>query len=172
MKAPPTEDALVALALGLGARTVQGWSEAEHALAAHAGNVPAHLVATAQRAIHRGLDPLGEALCQLRTPEQRRPMGATYTPEALVASMVQWAHAQAPAPTRIVDPGCGSGRFLVAAGRRFPSARLLAIELDPLAALLARAHFAASGLAARVEMLVGDYREVRLPPIAVTTLFL
>lgn len=99
-------------------------------------------------------------------------MGATYTPEALVASMVQWAHGQSPAPTRIVDPGCGSGRFLVAAGRRFPSARLLAIELDPLAALLARAHFVASGLAARVEVLVRDYREVRLPSIPGTTLFI
>ncbi len=99
-------------------------------------------------------------------------MGATYTPEALVASMLQWAHGQSPAPTRIVDPGCGSGRFLVAAGRRFPSARLLAIEIDPLAALLARAHSAASGLASRVEVLVRDYREVRLPPIEGTTLFL
>jgi len=105
-------------------------------------------------------------------PEQRRPLGATYTPEALVASMVQWAHEQSPTPTRIVDPGCGSGRFLVAAGRRFPSARLLAVELDPLAALLARAHFAASGLAERVEVLVRDYREVRLPPIEGTTLFI
>ncbi len=172
MKAPRTEDALISLALGLGARTVQGWSEAERALAARAGKVSAHLVATAQHAIQRGLDPLGEALCQLRSPEQRRPMGATYTPEALVASMVQWAHEQAPAPTRIVDPGCGSGRFLAAAGRRFPAAQLLAIEIDPLAALLARAHFAASGLASRVEVLVRDYREVRLPRIEGTTLFI
>ncbi len=85
--------------------------------------------------------------------------------------MVQWA-AESASPARIVDPGTGSGRYLVTAGRRFPTARLLGIELDPLPAILARANIAVSGMAKRAEVVVDDYRAVRLPSVAGQTLFI
>ena len=107
--------------------------------------------------IDEGADPLGEAFCRLRSPERRRPDGATYTPAAIVESMVAWA-ADESAPARVVDPGAGSGRFAVAAGRRFPRAQVLAVELDPVAAICCRGHLAAAGLAGRARVEAVDYR--------------
>jgi hypothetical protein len=61
---------------------------------------------------------------------------------------------------------------LVAAGRAFPKARLVAVEKDPLAALLCRAHLHAAGLGERARVVVGDYRELRLPELDGRTLFI
>jgi hypothetical protein len=83
--------------------------------------------------------------------------------------MIGWAARHEPA--RVVDPGAGSGRFLVAAGRAFSRAKLVAIEKDPLAALLARAHLHAAGLGERASVLLTDYRELVLPPVSGRTLF-
>lgn len=169
---PRTEAELVALALALGAARAGALSHAERALCRSPARIPAALVQAAAAGIARGLDPLGDAFCRLRAPDERRPAGATYTPAPIVAAMVRWARAQREAPVRIVDPGAGSGRFLLAAARAFPAARLVAVELDPLAALLARANLAARNLAPRAEVRVEDYREARLPPVAGRTLFL
>ena len=113
------EAELVALALGLGAGARGGagglgaLSAGELALvrAARARGLTARAqVAAAQAAIDAGEDPLGEAFCRLRSPVVRRPSGATYTPLPIVRAMVDWAAEQG-APTRVVDPGAGSGRF-------------------------------------------------------------
>ena len=47
------------------------------------------------------------------------------------------------------DAGAGSGRFLLAAARRFPNAKLVAVETDPLALAILRANLAVRGLARR-----------------------
>ena len=172
MAAPQTEDDLVALAVALGARDVRPLTEPERALISRAGTVKDDVVDAAVKAIRRGEDPLGEAFCHLRTPETRRPMGATYTPASIVSAMVKWSALQGEAPSRVVDPGCGSGRFLVLAGKQFLKAQLMAVELDPIAALLARAHFAVAGLTERVSMQVRDYREMHLPEMQGKTLFI
>ena len=109
------------------------------------------------RSIRAGFDPLGEAFCTLRSPDDRRAKGATYTPSPIVRAMVDWAAAQK-TPERIVDPGTGSGRFLVQAAEAFPAATLIGLDTDPLAALLARANLAATGVARRSRIIVGDYR--------------
>lgn len=96
-------------------------------------------------------------------------MGATYTPQGIVGSMVGWADTLHPG--RIVDPGAGSGRFVVAAGRRFRDAKLIAAEVDPLATLLLRAHATTAGVATRLTVVVGDYRRLRLPELSDPTLF-
>ena len=115
-------------------------------------------------------DPLGEAFERLRPPAQRRRLGAVYTPNAIVAPMIDWL-GRSSTPKRIVDPGAGSGRFIVAAGLRFPHAALVAVELDPLAALTLRAKLAVRGLLQRTEIVVGDYRDLELPPIDGVTAF-
>jgi hypothetical protein len=74
-------------------------------------------------------------------------------------------------PVRVVDPGSGSGRFLVEAGRAFPNAELVAVEVDPVAALLTRAHLAAAGFAGRSRVVVEDFRAVRLPRVHGPTVF-
>jgi adenine-specific DNA-methyltransferase len=112
--------------------------------------------------IRAGGDPLGNAFCALRSPAMRREAGATYTPAPIIRAMGEWAAASAFAPpSRVVDPGSGSGRFLIDAGRRFPGAQLVGIETDPLAALIARANLAVMGLAGRARIVVGDYRRFR-----------
>jgi len=166
---------LATLAVALGARSIKGWSPQEDALV---GSLSAQIqdttvipVSATRDVIQQGKDPLGDIFSRLYSPDQRRPLGATYTPPAVVSAMLSWAATQLH-PARIVDPGIGSGRFLVAAGRRFPNAELIGVELDPLAALLARGHLAAAGFAARSMVIVGDYREAPLPSISGPTLYI
>ena len=165
-----SEQELVAVALSLGAREVAPWSDGERALASAAPSVAPSIAARFREQVAAGLDPLGDVFCALRSSVERRPQGATYTPLPIVRAMLGWAqgHGQ---PDRVVDPGAGSGRFIVNAGRGFPCARLVAVEMDPLAAMLARAHLAASGLQARSQVIVADYRAVKLQPFDGRTLF-
>lgn len=132
-----------------------------------AGRGPAEV----REAIARGADPLGDAFCELRSPRVRRSQGATYTPPALVDAMVAWAAGRC-APVRVVDPGCGSGRFLRAAARAFPGAELVGVDNDPLAVACARASLVADGLADRSRVVEADYRAVDLGPAKGPTLFL
>jgi hypothetical protein len=85
--------------------------------------------------------------------------------------MVSWA-ARNGSPARVVDPGAGSGRFLVKAAFRFKKAQLLGIEIDPLAALILRANLAVSGIAERARVLLADYRSAVLPEIEGSTLYI
>ena len=166
------EDALASAAVRLGAAQVAGWSGAEQRLAgAAAGRAGPDEITRARNLILAGEDPLGEAFCRLRGPAQRRPSGQTFTPWPVVRSMVGWA-ARTLTPARVVNPGTGSARFLVAAGRRWPDATLVGAETDPLAAMIGRAALAAAGMAGRASITLGDYRSLRLPPAAGPTLFL
>ena len=122
------------------------------------------------RSIAAGDDPLGDAFCRLRPPKTRRRRGAVYTPRPIVEAMLRWA-ADAGRPARVVDPGAGSGRFLLAAGRAFPDAALVAVETDSLAALTLRANAAVLGMADRLTLLAADYRSVDLPDIDGPTLY-
>jgi hypothetical protein len=76
------------------------------------------------------------------------------------------------APARIVDPGAGSGRFILAAADAFPRAQLVAVEMDPTAALMLRANLSARGCSGRSTVLVKDYRDVALPRLAEATAFI
>lgn len=168
-----SEEMLVAVALALGAREVSGWSTAEERLASATLRAPKATVAETRERIQSGEDPLGDAFCRLRLPADRRTRGATFTPRAIIEAMVEWAtEPPLPSPQRIIDPGTGSGRYLVAAGRRIRNAALLGIEIDPLPAILARANLAASGLAERAEVVLGDYRAVSIPRIVGPTLYI
>ena len=138
------------------------------------GNRPttnASLVASTRAAIQAGGDPLGDAFARIRPAHVRRSDGATYTPAPIITSMTTWAAAEG-TPVRVVDAGAGSGRFLLAAGSRFPKAKLVAIESDPVAALLLRANLAAAGLTDRATVIVGDYRHAMLPKVRGKTLFI
>ncbi len=149
-------DALVNAAVQLGAEQVAGWSEEETALVKSTPRLTVP-VDELRDWIASGADPLGDAFCRLRSGDERRGLGQTYTPPAIVESMLAWA-ANEVTPTRVIDPGCGSGRFTVSAGRTFPTARLLAADVDPLATLMTRATIAAAGLAERATVVLRDYR--------------
>ena len=121
--------------------------------------------------IRSGGDPLGDAFMRLRPPDVRRPLGATYTPSGIVSSMVAWLAGRT-RPARVIDPGAGSARFLVAAGRAMPEADLVGVEIDPLASLLARANLTAAGLDHRARILVQDYRTADLGACVGTTAYI
>jgi protein-L-isoaspartate O-methyltransferase len=108
------------------------------------------LVDSVRQAILEGRDPLGEAYTRMVAPTVRRGYGATFTPAAVVQSMLGWARSQRTRFARIVDPGAGSGRFVLAAARVFPDSEIVAIEKDSEIARLLRANVAAAGLAGRV----------------------
>ena len=167
-----SERGLVGLALALGAGDCGVISAGERALALGASRVGRVEVAAARRRIAAGEDALGEALLALRSARERRPLGAVYTPAVIVRAMADWAAAMPGAkPVRVVDAGAGSGRFLLEAGRTFPKAELVGVELDPLAALLLRANLVAGGFAKRSRVIVDDFRDVALDACAGRTLF-
>ena len=166
-----TEQELLALCLALIGRQ-DGLSAAERKLAKTV-RIPAsrHPEMEAIRlAISDGNDPLGDIFTSIRTAAERRSAGAIYTPAPIVHSMMAWLAGQG-TPARIVDPGAGSGRFILAAGATFPDVPLVAVEQDPLAALMLRANLSARGWADRTTVLVKDYREVKLPRCTGMTAF-
>lgn len=161
----PTETELVRAAIALGAAEVEPWSPQETMLARNAERarpLSKSKIAALRDLIVSGYDPLGEAFCTLRSPADRRERGATYTPGPIVRAMIDWA-AVHKKPGRVIDPGTGSARFLMQAGEVFPEAALVGVDIDPLAALLARANLAVTGLAKRSQIILGDYRSLAAP---------
>ncbi len=120
------------------------------------GESDRHYLATR---IREGHDPLGDTLLRLRSTRQRRSLGATYTPREIIDPMISWIKNRGN-PVRVIDPGAGSARFLLSAGRAFPEAHLVAVEIDPLAALIARSNLTAAGLDSRSTVIVDDYRRL------------
>ena len=165
----PSERALAGIAGALAGKT--GLTPVERALCRAAPSPDARVLAHIRDQIAVGNDPLGEAFSVLRSPLERRASGAVYTPPAIIASMTAWA-ASAGKPVRVVDPGAGSGRFLLAAGAQFPKAALIGIESDPLAALMLRANLTVRGFAGRAQIMVADYRATTLPTVRGRTLFI
>ena len=169
-----TIPSLVALAAALGAEETGDLSAAEQRLLDEQDQdaaPAAELVLRASSLIRRGEDPLGDAYCAIRSPGERRPLGQTYTPHPIIEAMLRWASDHG-TPTRVVDPGAGSGRYLLAAGRRFPEAELHGSDVDPLATLMLRTNLAAAGLAGRARVHLGDYRALALPEAEGPTLFI
>jgi len=74
--------------------------------------------------------------------------------------MVDWVLDRA--VTRVVDAGCGSGRFALEIIRR-SDAQVIAVDSDPLATLLTRAGIAALGSIPHATVLNADYLQLSLP---------
>ena len=107
-------------------------------------------------------DKLGAAFCAATSPELRRGEGITLTPEWLVQRMIERCAAAGDFST-VVDAGAGSGRFAIAAARRWPRARIVAVERSARMLELLRSNLHAKGLQGRVEVVEGDFRDAELP---------
>lgn len=68
---------LTGLPLALGVAELPPLSPAEQILARDALLPDTSLVHSSRDAILRGDDPLGDSFCALRSPQERRPLGAT-----------------------------------------------------------------------------------------------
>ena len=119
--------------------------------------------------IRQGHDPLGQHFVESVSSEDRRSQGATFTPPWLIALMLDQV-AQKCTPARVIDAGAGSGRYAVAAARRWPNAEILAIEKDPALATAARIH-ATVAKAKNVSVICADYLDFNLPCIEGVTAF-
>ncbi len=93
-----------------------------------------------------GADLLGLAHEALLAPDDRKVRGAHYTPPALADRLV--ALTLTPRAEHVLDPACGGGAFLLAAGRALvgrglsptqAARRLHGIDVDPLAVEVAQA---------------------------------
>lgn len=156
------ELSLARLAMALGALEVGGpLSVSEQRLVDAASTLPSpqlQEVQTTKVAIAAGYDPLGIRLLAARTQPERRILGQVFTPDTILAPMVDWVLEQG--PTRIVDAGCGSGRFALAFAMK-SDAKILALDTDPLLTLMTRAGFAVLGT--DVEVRNEDYTQASLP---------
>ncbi|AHH20224.1 modification methylase XamI [Nocardia nova SH22a] len=164
-----TVEDLARLCGRLGAASVGTLSDCERDLIP-AGGVSESLLRVVREKIETGQDPLGSMYCQIRSRVERRPLGQTYTPAPVVQAMVDWASSQG-TPSRIIDPGAGSGRYLLAAAQAFPNATGIAVEVDPLSALMLRANVAVLGLSKRIAVHLGDYRTLTVESVEGSTLF-
>ena len=115
------------------------------------------------------VDALGEAYCLAHDAQTRRTQGITLTPAWLVERMLD--EVASDGFETIVDCGAGTGRFAIAAARRFSAARVIAVEQNPELAALLRQRLWECGLLGRVAVIDGDFRSVALPTSG-RTLFL
>ena len=161
---------LVSVAKKLVNGAVLSWHEQEVS-DEYATVVSDELVEFVRAAIVDATDPLGAAYCLIRSSEQRRSVGQTFTPVEAVLGMFSWAEAMGEF-VRIVDPGAGTGRYVLHGLRQNSRAFGVAAETDPLVALLLRANATALGVADRLTIHIGDYRTLQLEPVEGRTLFI
>lgn len=147
-------------------------TDGELKLIRRARTVESKIVSEYRDEISQGKDVLGAEFCRLRPPQERRQTGATYTPPPIVNAIVSWAKGVNSSPDRIIDPGIGSGRFISEAARNFPTAKLIGVDIDPLALLMARANACVLGYLHRLQLVLGDYRDIQLPECRGSTLFI
>ncbi|MFZ3288974.1 MAG: class I SAM-dependent methyltransferase [Telluria sp.] len=163
----PTLVSVARILIGMGEMTPQ---ELE-VVSSHMVVINDELVLAVRSAIQAGTDPLGTAYCLIKSPKERRGAGQTFTPIEAVTGMFRWAEAQG-GIARIVDPGAGSGRYVLHGLRRNVRACGIAAEMDPLVALLLRANAFALDVQDRLQIHLGDYRALQLQPIEGRTLFI
>lgn len=79
------------------------------------------------------LDPLGAALERDVPADERHGRGQYFTPDSLVRFVLSLVDSETGAPRRVLDPACGSGRFLLGAQERWgkPGLELFGYETDP-----------------------------------------
>ena len=167
---PADELDLAHVAVELGATTIGGpLSPAERTIVEATAALPPTpelYVGLYASSIREGTDPLGQRLLALRSPAERRRVGAFYTPPSIVRPMVSWVLDRDPA--RVVDAGCGSGRFALAVTKKRRDLPIIAVDLDPLSTLIARANLAVVEAKAAT-VLHADFLRLEFPEIASRT---
>lgn len=160
---------IVGAAVSCGAANFGGpLSRREQRLVEACAAIPSSYGNRLRIAIRNGDDPLGKAYLQLLDASKRRKAGIYYTGDAIVEAMVQWVLERD--VDRFVDPGCGSGRFCVAAVRRSRNVAVVAVDSDPVATLVTRAGLTAMG-ARDARVLNCDYLTLAIPRIEGRTAF-
>lgn len=155
----------VRLAVDLGAAECGGpLTEPESELvsaSAREPHTPPDTIAYIRSAIFAGEDPLSDWFCKFRSRQERRRLGAFHTPYPVVRYMVTQCLSDN-GISCLIDAGCGTGRFAAEAIRQKPDLPIVAVDIDPVATLLCRAHLSVMG-GSSVHVLQGDYTTISLP---------
>lgn len=125
-------------------------------------------VQTVRPGVLRGSDPLGDFFVESISARDRRAQGATFTPQWLIDLQLDQIASKAD-PARVVDAGAGTGRYALAAARRWPRAKVIAVEKDSALAEAARINAKMAGL--RIQVICDDYLALNLPPVTGVTAF-
>jgi len=119
------------------------------------------------------LDPLGAALERTVPAQERHGRGQYFTPDSVVRFVLGLVGEKTERPRRVLDPACGSGRFLLGATERWGAAdlELLGYETDPAArsralqqlpeASISKGSFLEGGCPSEVDMVVGNPPYIR-----------
>jgi predicted RNA methylase len=92
------------------------------------------------------------------TPRNRRRLGTFFTPQVLVEhALATGERLLGCAPDVVVDPGAGVGAFSLAAARRWPGARVIAVDINVVTLGLLAARMDHAGLGNRAELILGDF---------------
>jgi hypothetical protein len=107
-------------------------------------------------------DVLGRLYEALVPQEERRRLGEFYTPKPIAEFMVAWAVRDA--SSSVLDPGVGSGTFLVEAVQRLrsmgveqPVERVVGVDVNPLAVLMATLNLLRVEPGSRPRVLLADF---------------
>jgi SAM-dependent methyltransferase len=98
-------------------------------------------------------------------------IGAGYDPAPMDKVYKMLGIARVSAEDVVYDLGCGDGRILVAAARKF-GARAVGIEIDPFRFLFAWTMKILSGKTGRIRLVYGNFFKINIGNATVVTLFL
>lgn len=167
-----TLGALGGLAAAIGDEHVEHWPEQVRDWAKTAPIPPVDLTDAVRESLGRHEDPLSVLYESSISAPNRRRLGTVFTPRLLVDYMLELAadELKGRPPACVVDPGAGVGAFTLSAARRWPGARIVAVDINAvtLGLLAARLAFeidadpeGSSGINA-IELVLDDYLD-RLP---------
>jgi adenine-specific DNA-methyltransferase len=158
--------ALGGVAAGVAGDRIAGWPEPVRRWAEQAPKAPPEFIEAVCEGLGTRTDPLSALYDVSISSAHRRRLGTVFTPAPVVDHMLDLAaDTMSGAPARVVDPGAGVGAFTIAAAKRWPVARVVAVDVNvvTLGLLAARIAFevdAESEEAAslsRIELVLGDY---------------
>lgn len=118
---------------------------------------PAAVLQEARRLMSEPSDFFARLYEHVVAGPNRRRLGTFFTPPDVVELMIERAAAVMPSPETIVDPGAGVGAFSLSAARRWPTAKVQAVDINVVTLGLLAARLAVEGQATRVELLLEDF---------------
>lgn len=160
-----TLGALGGIARAIADERVADWPSDVRRWAEIAPTPPEELVEAIRQAIGSEQDPLSALYEASISAANRRRLGTVFTPKLLVDYMVEQAAKELKGPPAcVIDPGAGVGAFTLAAARRWPRARVVAVDVNvvTLGLLAARLAFEAdhpecSKDVAQIDLVHQDY---------------
>lgn len=158
--------ALGGIARAIGGAHVAEWTPHVRQWATSAPEPPDEVMDAVLEVLGVDGDPFSALYDASISGPNRRRLGTVFTPAPLVDHMLRLAARELrEPPVYVVDPGAGVGAFSLAAARRWPSARVIAVDVNvvTLGLLAARTAFEAdrddsgAALVRSIELVEGDY---------------